>query len=185
MKKVIITSPTFTPSTKTIDTKIVGFDIRKLYAIINQTTGNLIYATSVQGKGFTSVSGSVIVLEFDTTSMSSTDTLQILYDDDEDTQWLQNIYESVDTLGFLTGLRGPAANLRVTVTDGSNLSITNTPNVSVTNTPNIGTITTVTSVTAVANITNVGSFAANPQVPSTINIGAIQSNINNIQINIT
>ena len=161
MKRIIITNPVFTPSTNTIDTKIDGFDIRKLYAIINQTTGNLIYGTGLPGKGFSSVSGSTIVLEYDTTSMNSTDELQILYDDDEDIQWLQNIYESIDSLGFLASLRGPAANLRVTVTDGF-----------------IGTISNV------SNLSSIAGFGAQQIVPSTVNIGAIQSNINNIQINI-
>lgn len=164
MKKVVITNPIFTPSTKTVDTNIEGFDIRKLYAIINQTTGNLIYATGVQDKGFVSVTGSTIVLQFDTTSMSSTDVLQILYDDNEDTEWLQNIYEAIDTLGFLTGVRGPSANLRVTVTDGS-IAV------------NSGTLNTVQNLTSM-------TYATTPIVPSTVNIGAIQSNINNIQINI-
>lgn len=153
MKKIIITEPIFTPSTNTIDTKIDGFDIRKLYAIINVTTGNLIYATGVQGKGIVSVTDSTVVLQYDTSSMNSTDVLQFLYDDSEDTQWLQNIYEAVDALGFLTGVRGPSANLRVTVTDGS-ISV------------------------------NAMTYATSPIVPSTVNIGAIQSNINNIQINI-
>lgn len=160
MKRIIITNPVFTPSTNTIDTKIDGFDIRKLYAIINQTTGNLIYGTGLPGKGFSNVSDSTIVLEYDTTSMNSTDELQILYDDDEDIQWLQNIYESIDSLGFLSALRGPAANLRVTITDG------------------------VTSVNNVANVAAIGTFPSQPVIPSTVNIGAIQSNINNIQINI-
>ena len=164
MKKIIITNPIFTPSTKTVDTKIDNFDIRKLYAIINQTTGNLMYGTGIPGKGFTSLTGSTIVLQFDTTSMNSTDILQFLYDDDEDTQWLQNIYEGIDALGFLTGVRGPAANLRVTVTDGS-----------------IGFISTLNTV---QNLTSM-VYATNQIVPSTVNIGAIQSNINNIQINIS
>ena len=163
MKRIIITNPVFVPSANTIDTKIDGFDIRKLYAIINQTTGNLIYGTGLPGKGFSSVSGSTIVLEYDTTSMNSTDELQILYDDDEDIQWLQNIYESIDSLGFLSSLRGPAANLRVTVTDGG-INISNAPNIS--------------------NIAAIGSFSSQSVIPSTVNIGAIQSNINNIQINI-
>ena len=166
MKKIIITDPIFTPSTKTVDTKIDNFDIRKLYAIINQTTGNLIYGTGIPGKGFTSVTDSTIVLQFDTTSMSAIDILQLLYDDDSDTQWLQNIYESVDTLTFLAGLRGPAANLRVTVTDGA-IAVGS------------GTINTV------GNIGAIGGYGSQPQVPSTINIGAIQSNINNININIS
>lgn len=161
MKRIIITNPVFTPSTNTIDTKIDGFDIRKLYAIINQTTGNLIYGTGLPGKGFSSVSDSTIVLEYDTTSMNSTDDLQILYEDDEDIQWLQNIYESIDSLGFLSSVRGPSANLRVTVTDGT-----------------IGTIYTV------SNLGSIAGFGAQQIVPSTVNIGAIQSNINNIQINI-
>lgn len=163
MKRIIITNPVFVPSANTIDTKIDGFDIRKLYAIINQTTGNLIYGTGLPGKGFSSVSGSTIVLEYDTTSMNSTDELQILYDDDEDIQWLQNIYESIDSLGFLSSLRGPAANLRVTVTDGG-INISNAP--------------------SIANIAAIGSFSSQSVIPSTVNIGAIQSNINNIQINI-
>lgn len=163
MKKIVITEPIFTPSTNTIDTKIDGFDIRKLYAIINVTTGNLIYATGVQGKGFVSVTDSTVVLQYDTSSMNSTDVLQFLYDDNEDTEWLQNIYEAVDALNFLTGVRGPAANLRVTVTDGVITS---------------GTISTVN------NLGSIASFGAQQIVPSTVNIGAIQSNINNIQINI-
>jgi len=164
MKKIVITEPIFTPSTNTIDTKIDGFDIRKLYAIINVTTGNLIYATGVQGKGFVSVTDSTVVLQYDTSSMNSTDVLQFLYDDNEDTEWLQNIYEAVDALNFLTGVKGPAANLRVTVTDGA-IAITS------------GTITTVN------NLASIAGFGAQQIVPSTVNIGAIQSNINNIQIN--
>lgn len=164
MKKIVITEPIFTPSTNTIDTKIDGFDIRKLYAIINVTTGNLIYATGVQGKGFVSVTDSTVVLQYDTSSMNSTDVLQFLYDDNEDTEWLQNIYEAVDALNFLTGVKGPAANLRVTVTDGA-IAVTS------------GTITNVSNISSM-------TYATNQIVPSTVNIGAIQSNINNIQINI-
>lgn len=165
MKKIVITEPIFTPSTNTIDTKIDGFDIRKLYAIINVTTGNLIYATGVQGKGFVSVTDSTVVLQYDTSSMNSTDVLQFLYDDNEDTEWLQNIYEAVDALNFLTGVKGPAANLRVTVTDGS-IAV------------NSGTINTVSNITSMTHPTN-------QIVPSTVNIGAIQSNINNINVTIS
>lgn len=165
MKKIVITDPVFNPSTKTIITNIPNFDVRKLYAIINQTSGTLIYGTGLAGKGFMSVTDSTIVLQYNTTGMNSTDVLQILYDDNEDTEWLQNIYEAVDLLGFLAGLRGPAANLRVTVTDGS-IAVTS------------GTITNVNNV---ANFT----YPTNQVIPSTINIGAIQSNINNIQINIS
>lgn len=161
MKKTITTETVFTPSTKTINTNIDNFDIRKLYAIINVTTGALIYATGIEGKGYTGISDSTITLQYDTTNMNSTDVLQILYDDDEDTQWLQNIYEAVDALNFLTGVRGPSANIRVTVTDGT-----------------IGTIYTV------SNLGSIAGFGAQQIVPSTVNIGAIQSNINNIQINI-
>lgn len=166
MKKTVITSPTFTPASQTVNTGITDFDIRNLYAIINQTTGALIYATATPGKGFTNVSQSTVTLEYDTTSMSSTDKLQIIYDDPEDTQLAQALYEVVERLTFLTGVRGPAANLRVTVTDGS---------VAVSS----GTVTTL------SNQTSLGGYTANQIVPSTVNIGAIQSNINNIQVNIS
>ena len=97
--------------------------------------------------------------------MNSTDVLQFLYDDNEDTEWLQNIYEAVDALNFLTGVKGPAANLRVTVTDGS-IAV------------NSGTINTVSNITSMTHPTN-------QIVPSTVNIGAIQSNINNINVTIS
>lgn len=166
MKKTITTDIIFVPSQKLVYTNIDNFDLRNLYAIINQSTQTIIYATGIQGKGGTMVSENVIELSYDTTSMSASDRLQIIYDDSTDLELLNAIYEGIDALGFLTGVRGPAANLRVTVTDGA-IAVSS------------GTITTV------GNIGAVGGYSANPQVPSTINIGAIQSNINNIQINIS
>ena len=156
MKKTITTDIVFVPSQKLVYINIDNFDLRNLYAIINQSTQTIIYATGIQGKGGTMVSENVIELSYDTTSMNESDRLQIIYDDSTDLELLAAIYEGIDALGFLTGVRGPAANLRVTVTDGSILT----------------------------NVTNM-TYPTNQFVPSTINIGAIQSNINNIQINIS
>jgi hypothetical protein len=177
MKQSVITNSIFTPSTGTINTNIVDFDVRKLYAIINQTQGILIYATATPAKGYSSVSGSTIVLQHDTSSMSSTDVLQILYEDNEDTNWLQNIHTAVDKLGFLAGLRTALAALRVSVTDGALTSV--------------GTVTTVTGVTTVSTVntvgslTNIGAMDARTLVTGTINNAAILSNINNISVTIT
>lgn len=160
MKKSVITTTTFNPSTGVINTGIDNFDIRKLYAIINQTAKALIFATGVQGKGFVSITGSTIQLEFNTTSMNSTDKLQILYDEDsEEAEWLENIYMAVDQMTFLQQLRTTTNALRVSVSEGS-----------------LGTITAVTGLNAQ------GGFFNNQVIPSTVNIGAIQSNINNIII---
>ena len=163
MKKSVITTTTFNPSTGVIDTGIENFDIRKLYAIINQTAKALIFATGVQGKGFVSITGSTIQLEVNTTSMNSTDKLQILYDEDsEEAEWLENIYMAVDQMTFLQQLRTTTNALRVSVAEG--------------NMGNIGTVT------AINNLASQGGFLNNQIVPSTVNIGAIQSNINNIII---
>lgn len=62
-------------------------------------------------------------------------------------------------LAALAHVKGPLANLRVTITDG-----------------------TVTTVAAVTNQTQVGGYIATPQIPSLTNIAAVQSNINNLVI---
>lgn len=100
MKSSVINSVSFNPVARTIDTGISNFDIRKLYAIINMTKSKLIYATGKQGLGFSNIDDSIITLEFDTDGarMGSTDIIQIIYEDDFDT----NLQESL--LYFITAL---------------------------------------------------------------------------------
>jgi hypothetical protein len=168
MKKTVLTNSTFNPATRVVDTNISNFDIRNLYAIINQTAETLIYATGTLGKGFTSISGSSITLEFDTTSMNSTDILQIIYDDSEDIDLLQNIFDALDTLTFLSTLRTTSGSIRVAL-DTNQTSIINN-----------------VSALQQLSVVSTQAFPA-PSMPSLNmvihqqNLVSVQSNINNIQ----
>lgn len=83
MKSALAASYTFVPASKTIDfANVTGFDVRKLMAVINNTTRQLIYAPASPGYGYTAVTGTVVTLQFDTTGMNSGDDLMVLYDQD-------------------------------------------------------------------------------------------------------
>ena len=82
MKQIIDFAPVFTPASGALDFSLMpDFELKKLMAVINMTRGQVIYATGKQGLGFTSFSAGVLDLEFDTSSQSSGDVLQVLYDD--------------------------------------------------------------------------------------------------------
>jgi hypothetical protein len=85
MKKFIAPTYTFTPGASGVGTVnlsgITGFDVKNLVAIINQTDGVVIYSTGSQTLKYTNVSGTTVTLFFDTTGMSSGDTLQVIYED--------------------------------------------------------------------------------------------------------
>ncbi len=83
MKNLITPSYVFTPGGSgvgTIDTNIVNFDIKLLYAIVNVTREAIIYTPAISGRGYTSITGDTITLEFSTTGMNSGDILQFIYD---------------------------------------------------------------------------------------------------------
>ena len=83
MKKYITPPYVFTPGASgvgTIKTNIVNFDIKLLVGIINVTREAAIYWPSFSGRGFTNVSGDTITLEFDTSTYSAGDVLQIIYE---------------------------------------------------------------------------------------------------------
>jgi hypothetical protein len=78
MKK-LITNYTFNSSAKTIVfNDYTSLDIRKLLLITNTKTNTIIYNFASTGG---TVSGNTLTLSYDTTSMSSSDPLQIFYDD--------------------------------------------------------------------------------------------------------
>lgn len=84
MKSSVVYGYVFTPAARTLDlANIPGFDIRKLYAVINTSrNGALIYATGIPGLNFSSLTGTVLTLQYNTTSHNAADLLQIIYDDD-------------------------------------------------------------------------------------------------------
>jgi hypothetical protein len=81
MKQIIDFSPVFVPAARTLNfSTMEGFSLPKLMAVINMTRGQVIYATGKSGLGFTSFTNNILTLEFDTSTQSSGDVLQVLYD---------------------------------------------------------------------------------------------------------
>lgn len=167
MKTIITPNYIFTPALKQIKTNIPYFDINRLYAIINQTNGLIIYSTASTTAGYTSYNSTtdILTLQFDTTAQASTDELQFIYDDPSLDYALQDTAANTEAINnILTSLRSTTNFLRV-VTDGTNSNIN-----------------TVSSVSAVVNLTQIGGIVATSVVPAISNQLAIQSNINNIKI---
>lgn len=85
MKSFLTPAYTFVPGASGVGTldlsAIPVFDMKKLVAVINQTDGILIYSTASLTKGFTTEAAGVVTLQFDTSSMSGADKLQIIYED--------------------------------------------------------------------------------------------------------
>ena len=85
MKQLISFTPKFDPATRAVDfsTKPDGFSINKLYAIVNVTRGVAIYGAGLVSLGITSIDAinpELIYLQFDTTTHSSSDILNVYYD---------------------------------------------------------------------------------------------------------
>jgi hypothetical protein len=82
MKQLIETEYIFDASLKTVDlSSIRNFDVKKLYAILNITRNQIIYAIGTTAYGLASISGNVLTLVYDTTYQDDTDLLGIIYDD--------------------------------------------------------------------------------------------------------
>lgn len=76
-----ITTYTFNAAAKTVDlSAITGFKIERLLAIINDKTGDIIYAIGNPATGYSSVASGVVTLVYNTTSMTNSDPLTIKYD---------------------------------------------------------------------------------------------------------
>jgi hypothetical protein len=82
MKQLINFNPIFNPTAKILDFSAYpySFSFDKLYGVINVTRGVPIYAPGTPTIGVTSVIGNVITLQYDTSTHSSTDLLNIYYD---------------------------------------------------------------------------------------------------------
>jgi hypothetical protein len=87
MKSFITPTYVFTPGLSgvgTIDLSgITNFDIKRLVAIININSNIIIYNVANPLAGFTTVANSVVTLDYDTSAMSSSDLLQVIYDNDD------------------------------------------------------------------------------------------------------
>lgn len=113
MKESIQPAYIFDASLKKLDlSDIANFDITKLYLVINLTQQAVIYEIGKKGLGYSSVSNSVITLQYNTTSHADTDILFIMYENVdttitgyslEATQLLiKNLLTSIDGKDFAT-----------------------------------------------------------------------------------
>ena len=81
MKIALNFNPTFNPASKTLDfSSLSGFNIKNLFAVINISRNQIIYAAGQSALGTSNMAGSIITLAFDTTSHNAADVLMILYD---------------------------------------------------------------------------------------------------------
>jgi hypothetical protein len=87
MKSFITPKYVFTPGNAgvgTLDLSLIkNFDIKRLVAVININSNAIIYNVANSAAGFTTVSNGVITLDYNTSAMSSSDLLQIIYDNDD------------------------------------------------------------------------------------------------------
>jgi hypothetical protein len=167
MKTIITPSYIFTPALKQIKTNIPYFDINRLYAIINQTNGLIIYSTASTTAGYTSYNSTtdILTLQFDTTAQASTNELQFIYDDPSLDYALQDTAANTESINnILTSLRSTTGGMLRVILD------TNSQ------------INSVSSINSLTNIVQIGSVAATSLIPNIGNQLAIQSNINNIKI---
>jgi hypothetical protein len=74
----------FDPSSQTIEFLGEGFDIARLKLITNKTNNEIIYNFADPAAGNGGVSGNLLTLVYDTSSMSATDPLQVVIDVPED-----------------------------------------------------------------------------------------------------
>jgi hypothetical protein len=202
MKNLITPSYVFTPGLSgvgTIDTNIINFDIKLLYAIVNVTREAIIYTPAISGRGYTSITGDTITLEFSTTGMNSGDILQFIYDSTVDypsyvntgqaqpltnaqlataetTEALRQIQTEVEVLKNSIGQTrvDTSGRLRVLL-DSISASLT------LATITSVGTVTTVTTVSTVTNQTQIGGTNANDQVSALRRISA-DSLLSKIQI---
>ena len=81
MKQLVEDKIIFNPADKTLDFSMYpGFDITKLYAVINVTANAPIYVAGAPGLGVSNISGSIVTLNYNTASQNSADRLNVYYD---------------------------------------------------------------------------------------------------------
>jgi hypothetical protein len=81
MKQLLQFSPAFNPTAQTLDfSGYAGFSIGKLYAVMDVTGNTPLYIAGAPGLGITAINGSVITLAANTSTLSSTDKINVYYD---------------------------------------------------------------------------------------------------------
>ncbi len=101
-KKFIAPSYTFTLGVAGVSTVnlsgITNFNGKYLVAIINQTRGVMLYSTASSTLKYTSIVGTTVTLNVDTTAMNAGDILQVIYDVNGGQQSGSSVSSTVSTV---------------------------------------------------------------------------------------
>jgi hypothetical protein len=148
-QQYIIKTYTFDPATRTIALPTEpNLTLEGIQLITNLTTGTLIYQFNNVALGGT-VSGNTVTLTYDTTTMSSTDKLQILYNPPRG-----GFFDSAFTLLYRISeyLRAPSYMRKTAAGDSLGVIVDSGIITSV------GSLSTVSSVTTVSTVTTLNNF---------------------------
>lgn len=131
MKIILPTSNfTFTPSLNQVNFTPMGgaFKRQNLYAVINITTGKLIYAVASVASGFGGTfAGNVLTYASSNVGQLNTDVLQVIYDDENAVQTIAGSVTIQDPAN-VKGVVGSASAVATAIHDGSGtLPILSTP----------------------------------------------------------
>jgi len=156
MKDFLVTDYIFSPGASTagyVDfINVTDFDVTRVVSIINQTRGIVIYATASVEKKYSSVSGTRVFLNFDTSTHSAADKLQIVYNSsqalitqDTDQQDLTKLLSRLVKVMENQQACDAAQRQRVTIDAGT--------------LPAVTTVSTVTTCSTVSSVTNAAAIA--------------------------
>lgn len=187
--KILINSYSFDASARTItflDYSSIFLD--SVLLITNVTDNVIIYNFAGSGKGGT-VSGNVLTLAFDTTTMADTDSLQIYYDDEAIAPVTAKQQEEMRDMLYLLSQQGQMIGKIAEMVDGANIRAALQASAAVigavtqSGSWTLTTVTTVSTVTTCSTLTNQaqnGGQPTNDLVPSAVNTLATLMNINNV-----
>lgn len=166
--KIQVKDYTFNKTSKTVTfNDYTSIDLDGILLITNVTSNTIIYNFAATGQGGT-VSGNVLTLDYDTSSMSDSDSLQIFYDDPDrnavSEELITALKEMTGRLAVLASMSDGKHSLRVTQTTAA-----------------LSSPVTLASTTLTA-VTTFGGMSSNELQRTTSNPLAILSNINNIAI---
>lgn len=102
MKQLITFQPIINPTAGTLDfSTIPNFDINKLYAVVDITQNQPLYVPGAPGLGYTSLVGSVMTLQWNISTYSSGDLLNVYYDAPEEQNTNAILTQMAETLALI------------------------------------------------------------------------------------
>lgn len=168
MKTVLNFTPVFTPASKTLDFNLYsGFDLKRLFAVINITRNQIIYAVGQSTYGYSNFSSGVLTLVFDTSLHNSLDQLMIIYEDASMVQLTQD--------NTLASLNSTMIAMTETLEYFINSFLNQTPRLDQSGRMSV-TVGAMTGTNTLTNVTNVGNLN-NMITGNTAGIPYYQTNI--------